>query len=304
LGHWVGSREGLYDRYKESVKPCQFSSYCKFVNVGQAPRNEEFAEVFSAFITHPEILYKGSPNCQRAYNFFATEVFQKGKKIGRCNVTDELPTTDKPAAAPASQAPAQKVEFKLDPKKSASNVAAAIVAGPVAVVKAVVAVPVAVVSAVAKPSKGAPAAVVKAVVAVPAAAVSAVANPVAAAVSVIAKPVAPPAPVAPAVAPSAPAEQPAVVIPRFRKTHVAHPVTAEADPSVEQQAFVTPPTRVGVVTPPIQQAVVTAPVQEAVVVPPSTRVAVITPPAPAASQQAEKSTKESSTSFWTSFWSW
>jgi hypothetical protein len=311
LGHWVGSRDGLYDKYKEAVSPCQYSSYAKFVNTGQSPRNEEFAEVFAAFITHPEILSKGSPNCQRAYNFFAMEVFATGKKFARCS-SDELPSADdltskdkpiavtppapmeKPAATPtparekpadktpADKTPAVKVEFKLAPKTP----------------------PAKPVTPAAKPA--APAA-----------------KPAAPVVSPAAKP-------AVAAKPVVPAAQASITIPRFR-TRPVHPVAATADPSVA--AHVIPAAKPAVVASPVVAAKpaapsvakpvepVAAPKPVASIVPPSTpviaRASVSTLPAPEQKPEQKpvpkaviaapsptpvpKSADAAST---TSFWSW
>ena len=86
LGHHVGHQQDLYARYKKFVgKSCQFSGYCRHVGKRGKPRNEEFAEVFAAFVLHPELLQKSGPNCQRAYDFFAKkDVFRHGSQA-KCN---------------------------------------------------------------------------------------------------------------------------------------------------------------------------------------------------------------------------
>ena len=275
LGHWVGAHDGLYDKYKESVSPCQYSSYCKFVNTGQSPRNEEFAEVWAAFITHPEILYKGSPNCKRAYNFFANEVFAKGKKFGRCNATDDLPTTDKPeASAPvvssekradkADEKTAPKVEFKLAPKPNAIPAPAA---------KPIVVVPV--VAPVAKPAP---------------VAVKPVEKPATEAKPAIASPVEP------------------SIVPRFR-TRPVHPVTAVADPAVVAKPAAP------VAAKPIAAPVIAKPASSSKPVAPSAAKPVASqesakPLKVAAAtsltvpQAEERSKDESSANTSTAFWSW
>lgn len=69
LGHVVGSH-GLYASYKANTRPCRVSNYAPTVwrDIGQPPRQEEFAEVFSAFVIHPELLIN---KCPDAFHYMA-----------------------------------------------------------------------------------------------------------------------------------------------------------------------------------------------------------------------------------------
>ncbi len=88
LGHHVGNRDGIYGKYRSYVKsPCQFTHRCRAVLGIGSPRNEEFAEVFAAYILHPELLMKSGPNCQKAYDFFTEKIFAKGSKYAKCGAT-------------------------------------------------------------------------------------------------------------------------------------------------------------------------------------------------------------------------
>lgn len=75
LGHQVGNSKGWYGRYNQAVStPCQYSDYSR-ANHGFGARNEEFAEVFSIFLTNPSYLKNGSEACQDAYKFFSRQMF-------------------------------------------------------------------------------------------------------------------------------------------------------------------------------------------------------------------------------------
>jgi hypothetical protein len=79
LGHHVGMA-GLYGPYKKQVGTCHHTGYCKMRWRGQAPRNEEFAEVFSAFVTHPELLKNSKmKGCRQAYEFLSKHFKQAGR---------------------------------------------------------------------------------------------------------------------------------------------------------------------------------------------------------------------------------
>lgn len=82
LGHRAG-RAGLYEAYFDEVPVCRITKY------GRTNRNEEFAEVFAAFVTHPELLSR-SPmsSCRRAYDFFL-EVFPQGKAYASCEAKNQ-----------------------------------------------------------------------------------------------------------------------------------------------------------------------------------------------------------------------
>lgn len=80
LGHKVGNSTSSkapyswYGLYKANVPPCQFTHYCKAA--GTHPRQEEFAEVFAAYLTHPQMLLSGGANCQAAFAFLRENMFK------------------------------------------------------------------------------------------------------------------------------------------------------------------------------------------------------------------------------------
>ena len=80
LGHHVGSAGNLYGAYRSEVATCRHTDYCRARWRGQGPRQEEFAEAFSAFVTHPEMLKNSKQaGCRQAYAFFAKRFPQAGK---------------------------------------------------------------------------------------------------------------------------------------------------------------------------------------------------------------------------------
>lgn len=82
LGHLVGNQGG-YPRYQAAVNGefCQITRY-SYVS-GNA--NEQFAEVFAAFVTAPWILQNhGSRACNKAWLFFRNEFFQNGELAEEC----------------------------------------------------------------------------------------------------------------------------------------------------------------------------------------------------------------------------
>lgn len=82
LGHHAG-RAGLYEAYFDEVPVCEITKY------GRTNRNEEFAEVFAAFVTHPELLSRSPKSaCRRAYDFFL-EVFPNGKNYASCDARNQ-----------------------------------------------------------------------------------------------------------------------------------------------------------------------------------------------------------------------
>lgn len=48
-------------------------------------RNENYAEMFSAYLTRPELLSQGNASCQKAYAFFAEEVFKESGHLASCD---------------------------------------------------------------------------------------------------------------------------------------------------------------------------------------------------------------------------
>lgn len=66
LGHYVGRL--LYNRYFAAVK-----GKCFITGYADDNRNEEFAEVFAAYITNPALFAGKSKNCGKAFTFLAKE---------------------------------------------------------------------------------------------------------------------------------------------------------------------------------------------------------------------------------------
>lgn len=82
LGHYVGNydRGELYGQYKRTIRSrCRVTRYAMKDWTKARARNEEFAEVFAAFLTHPNLLNK---SCPSAFAFFRDKVFREGEKAG------------------------------------------------------------------------------------------------------------------------------------------------------------------------------------------------------------------------------
>lgn len=84
LGHRVGHTpfqrgENFYNAYTRLVGNCHPTRYSRH------NRNEQFAEVFAAYLTHPERLRNGNSSCQRAYMFFARDVFVQNGEWAGCD---------------------------------------------------------------------------------------------------------------------------------------------------------------------------------------------------------------------------
>lgn len=80
LGHLVGNQGG-YALYRKHVgtAPCKVSGYSddKF--------NEQFAEVFAAFVTRPELIAgNNSAACKKAFKFMSQVLFATGGKARQC----------------------------------------------------------------------------------------------------------------------------------------------------------------------------------------------------------------------------
>lgn len=87
LGHYVGNANNgeLYSEYKSKIKSrCLFSRYASKDWTPARARNEEFAEVFAAFVTNPEILLRSGQACAKAFEFFKNEVFEHGE-LAKCD---------------------------------------------------------------------------------------------------------------------------------------------------------------------------------------------------------------------------
>lgn len=80
VGHAVG-QGNMYKSYQGSVSKCAISPYCTN-NDNDNPRNEEFAEVFAAFVHAPSTL---KSRCPDAYDFMAKNVFGTQGTKNICN---------------------------------------------------------------------------------------------------------------------------------------------------------------------------------------------------------------------------
>lgn len=87
LGHKIGNADGmkLFSEYLKNAQDCGITPYAKSRR-GQFPRGEEFAEVFSAFITNPDDLEKECPSA-----------FSAMKKIFNVKEDSQLASCSKPA---------------------------------------------------------------------------------------------------------------------------------------------------------------------------------------------------------------
>jgi len=84
LGHYVGN-QGFYELYRANVGICHFTNYCKVHYSKSRYRNEEFAETWAAFITHPELLKNSDQRgCREAFEFFSA-MFGDGSKFAVCD---------------------------------------------------------------------------------------------------------------------------------------------------------------------------------------------------------------------------
>lgn len=82
LGHKVGN-SGVYSQYRSYV-----GSSCGITGYARTKSNEQFAEVFSAYVTYPDLLKK---KCPQAYSFFATKLFPNSQSdVATCSNSDRL----------------------------------------------------------------------------------------------------------------------------------------------------------------------------------------------------------------------
>ena len=82
LGHLVGNN-GTYSSFKSHMKGY---GYCIVSGYSDNKDNEQFAEVFTAFVTEPELLTKNSKTpkaCKRAFKFFE-RWFSAGNRVQEC----------------------------------------------------------------------------------------------------------------------------------------------------------------------------------------------------------------------------
>jgi len=73
IGHYVGggNNREVYNAYQLQVRrlgACRLSQYANDQN-DKGDFTEEFAEVFAAYVTHPEAFIDKGANCRRAFNF-------------------------------------------------------------------------------------------------------------------------------------------------------------------------------------------------------------------------------------------
>jgi hypothetical protein len=81
--HLIGNNGG-YPAYRNAMRGM---GYCMVSNYADNNANEQFAEVFTAFVTEPEILLNNSRTpaaCRAAFNFFKDEFFNRGRNVENC----------------------------------------------------------------------------------------------------------------------------------------------------------------------------------------------------------------------------
>jgi len=81
-GHLVGNNGG-YAAYQSYTG----GSKCHITNYAMKSDNEQFAEVFGAFVTEPSSLLNNSRSpaaCKKAYEFFAGKFFKNGNRVKEC----------------------------------------------------------------------------------------------------------------------------------------------------------------------------------------------------------------------------
>jgi len=81
-GHLVGNNGGYaaYNSYTGGSK-------CHITNYAMSSGNEQFAEVFGAFVTEPSSLLNNTRSpaaCKKAYEFFAGKFFKNGDRVKEC----------------------------------------------------------------------------------------------------------------------------------------------------------------------------------------------------------------------------
>ena len=82
FAHLVGNQGGYaaYRRYMGN------SGYCVVSGYSDNKFNEQFAEVFAAFVTEPSLFARSRPKkaCQKAFNFFKNKFFRNGNRVKEC----------------------------------------------------------------------------------------------------------------------------------------------------------------------------------------------------------------------------
>jgi hypothetical protein len=84
IGHLVGNN-GLYAQYREAIGHTKrHPKFCRVSGYSDDKANEQFAEVFAAFVTRPELIRDNkSDTCKKAYAFFK-KVFANGGLADKC----------------------------------------------------------------------------------------------------------------------------------------------------------------------------------------------------------------------------
>ena len=112
IGHLLGNNNAarLYSGYKAGPL-CNLSTYSHTNWATSTYRNEEFAESFAAFVTHPDLLTQ-SPACQRALRYFQSQFPHENQSTCQERITPVVeqrapaPPPPRPAPAPPVAAPA------------------------------------------------------------------------------------------------------------------------------------------------------------------------------------------------------
>ncbi|MGE0528156.1 MAG: hypothetical protein AB7P49_13895 [Bdellovibrionales bacterium] len=86
LGHAAVARSTREATYAKTFRGCIPTGYSR--HHSGRKRNENAAELFSAYLTRPTLLKNGSRSCQKAYHYYATEVFAANGQYASC---DTLP---------------------------------------------------------------------------------------------------------------------------------------------------------------------------------------------------------------------
>lgn len=86
--HLIGN-QGAYAEFRRFMGGGRYGSkdYCMVSNYADNNANEQFAEVFTAFVTEPRILLNNSrtpENCRRVFQFFKDHFFKKGDRVANC----------------------------------------------------------------------------------------------------------------------------------------------------------------------------------------------------------------------------
>ena len=115
LGHLVGN-QGYYQKYasfraSQKIGFCVVSGYSHTKNPARRP-SENWAEIFAAFTTTPQLIKNNSsPACQKTWDYFKNNVFEKGELAEACGTprAEELVKARLIAAKEEAQRPRQAV---------------------------------------------------------------------------------------------------------------------------------------------------------------------------------------------------